>query len=1013
MFLNCHTYYSLRYGTLKIRDLLSLGQQNRAIFMALTDINSTSACLEFIRIASEYNVKPVIGVDFRNDAKQHFIMLAENNEGFQNINEYLSAFLHQRQGTKNAEIPSKAKQLPSTFVIYPFASFEGETLAENEFIGVRMDDINRLKFSPWKDKQSKLVILQTVTFQNKKGFNTHRLLRAIDNNTLLSKLPTSEQASENDVFISEEKLKKAFEEFPQLIKNTENLLNRCYISFNFSKETTCNQKSYTTSEDLDFRLLKKLAYAGIHYRYKRPGERVMLRMEKELGIIKEKGFVSYFLINWKILKYARSKGYFYVGRGSGANSIIAYLLRITDVDPVELDLYFERFINLYRKNPPDFDIDFSWQDRNDITDFIFNTFKNTALIAVYNTFKFKASVRELGKVFGLPKEEIDRLSTQDCNFKTLDKLSQLVIVYSQYIQGFPNYLGIHAGGILISEKPIHYYTATFMPPKGYATTQFDMVIAEDIGLYKFDILSQRGLGKIKDAVEIVKQNHPEKKPIDIHDIKRFKEDERIKDLLRNAKAIGCFYVESPAMRMLLRKLQVDDYLGLVAASSVIRPGVAKSGMMREYILRYRFPEKRKEAHPVLLEIMPETYGVMVYQEDVIKVAHHFGGLDLGEADMLRRGMSGKFRSREEFQKVKDQFFNNCKNSGKAEAFTTEVWRQIESFAGYAFAKGHSASYAVESYQSLFLKAYFPLEYMVATLNNGGGFYSVELYVHEARMHGANILQPCVNKGYGATIIDGKDIYIGFDFLQSLESKLIDRIITERNKNGAFESLDNFLERVSIGMEQVTILIKINAFRFTGRNKRELLWEAYMKINKVSFEENVYTLFKQKKIDYKTPSLPHTALEGAFDEMELLGFPLCSPFELLSVASENKVRATHLPNFTGKTVTIEGYLVTTKRTKTTNGQQMYFGTFVDRNGDFVDTVHFPPVANQYRFRGKGIYSITGKVIEEFDCINIEVIKMERLAIIQDPRYSSATVLKNSDGKDKTVTDNRRKTVKHMP
>lgn len=986
MFLNCHSYYSLRYGTLKISDLLRLGQENGTTSMVLTDINSTSASLEFVRIAPDYSIKPILGVDFRNGAQQQFIMLAENNEGFQNINKYLSEFLHQRKSAENLEIPSKAQQIPNTFVIYPYASFKGETLLENEFIGIKIEDLNRFKFSQWKNKQEKLVVLQTVTFQNKKGFNTHRLLRAIDNNTLLSKLPSSEQSSENDVFISEEKLKKAFEEFSQLIKNTEALLKRCNISFDFSKETTCNQKSYTVNEELDFRLLKKLAYAGINYRYKRPGDHVMIRIEKELGIIKEKGFVSYFLINWKILKYARSKGYFYVGRGSGANSIIAYLLRITDVDPVELDLYFERFINLYRKNPPDFDIDFSWQDRDDITDFIFKTFKNTALIAVYNTFKFKASVRELGKVFGLPKEEIDKLSTQDCDLKALDKMSQLVLTYSQYIQGLPNYLGIHAGGILISEKPIHHYIATFMPPKGYATTQFDMVIAEDIGLYKFDILSQRGLGKIKDAVEIVKYNHPEIPSLDIHDIKGFKKDEKIKTLLRNAQAIGCFYVESPAMRMLLRKLQVDDYLGLVAASSVIRPGVAKSGMMREYILRYRYPEKRKEAHPVLLDIMPETYGVMVYQEDVIKVAHHFGGLNLSEADMLRRGMSGKFRSREEFQKVKDQFFENCKNSGKNEVLTADVWRQIESFAGYAFAKGHSASYAVESYQSLFLKAYFPLEYMVATLNNGGGFYSVELYVHEARMHGGNILQPCINRGYGKTIIDGKDIYIGFGFLQSLESKLIDKVIIERNKNGTFESLDNFLERVSIGMEQVTILIKINAFRFTGRNKRELLWEAYMKINKVSFVENVYTLFKQKKIDYKTPSLPHTVLEDAFDELELLGFPLCSPFDLLTNSSDNRLRATHLPQLKGKTVSIEAYLITIKKTRTSRGDYMYFGNFLDRAGDFVDTVHFPPVANKYRFNGKGIYSITGKVIEEFDCINIEVIKMERLAIIQDPRYA---------------------------
>ena len=985
MLLNCHTYYSLRYGTFSTQRLLSLAQHARYKTIALTDINSTSAILEFMRLASDYGIKPIVGVDFRNGARQQFVMLAKNNNGFQNINEYLSEFLH-RQAEKDVQIPSRAEQLSDTYTIYPFASFEGETLLENEFLGVKIEDINRLKFSPWKDRQKKLVILHTASFETKKDFNTHRLLRAIDNNTLLSKLPLSEQGSEKDVFISEEKLKKTFSEFPLLIENTENLLQRCSVHFDFSKKRSNNQQSYTANEDLDFRLLKKLAYDGIPYRYKRPGERVMNRMEKELAIIREKGFVSYFLINWKILKYARSKGYFYVGRGSGANSIIAYLLRITDVDPVELDLYFERFINLYRTNPPDFDIDFSWQDRDDVMEFIFGKFKNTSLIAVYNTFKYKASVRELGKVFGLPKEEIDKLSSGDYQFESLDKLSQLVVIYGKYIEGFPNYLGIHAGGILISERPIHYFTATYMPPKGFATAQFDMVIAEDISLYKFDILSQRGLGKIKDGVEIVRYNNPGLPPIDIHDIKRFKKDEKIKTLLRNAEAIGCFYVESPAMRMLMRKLQVDDYLGLVAASSVIRPGVAKSGMMREYVLRYRFPERRKEAHPVLLDIMPETFGVMVYQEDVIKVAHHFGGLSLGEADMLRRGMSGKYRSREEFQKVKDRFFENCKNAGRPEDFTADVWRQIESFAGYAFAKGHSASYAVESYQSLFLKAHFPLEYMVATLNNGGGFYSVELYVHEARMQGGNILAPCINRSRAETVIDGKDIYIGFAFLQSLESKLIDKIVWERTRQGDFTSLDDFLDRVSIGMEQITILIKINAFRFTKRNKRELLWEAYMKINKISFEENVYTLFKAPTVNYKTPTLPHTALEDAFDEMELLGFTLCNPFDLLLEPSHNLLRAVHLPQYTGKVVTVEGYLVTVKKTRTSRGDTMFFGNFIDRDGHFIDTVHFPPVARQYRFRGNGVYAITGKVVDEFDCITIEVSQMERLAIIQDPRYA---------------------------
>ena len=982
MYLNTHTYYSLRYGTIKPEELLQIAKSNDVKTFALTDINSTTACIDFVRLALKYNIKPIVGVDFRNGVQQKFILLAKNNQGFQNINNYLSGFLHQ----KNYQIPSKPPLINNTFVIYPFSTHTHFELRDNEFIGVSIADISKIKFSKSKLPLKKLVILQTVSFQNKKGFNTHRLLRAIDNNTLLSKLPVTEQGSENNIMLSVDELCDHFRDFSQIIKTTKQLLNNCTIAFDFKNTIPKNQKTYTSNEELDFRFMRKLAYQGLEYRYKKLGERIFNRLEKELKIIKEKQFVSYFLINWKILKYARSKNYYYVGRGSGANSIVAYLLRITDVDPIELDLYFERFINLYRKNPPDFDIDFSWRDRDDITNFIFNTFKNTALIAVYNTFKFKASIRELGKVFGLPKEEIDKLSKGRFQVHQLDHLSKLVIVYSKSINGFPNYLGIHAGGILISEKAISYYTATFLPPKGFSTTMFDMVIAEDIGLYKFDILSQRGLGKIKEAVEIVHYNKPDESPIDIHDIKRFKEDKKIKHILKNAKAIGCFYVESPAMRMLLKKLQVDNYLGLVAASSVIRPGVSKSGMMREYILRYRNPERRKDAHPILLKIMPETYGVMVYQEDVIKVAHYFGGLTLGEADMLRRGMSGKFRSREEFLKVKGQFFENCKQKGHSYDLIAEIWRQIESFAGYAFAKGHSASYAVESYQSLYLKAYYPLEYMVATINNFGGFYRTDLYLHEAKMHGAIIHPPDINKSNYETRIEENNIYLGFILLHSFETLNAKKIVLERRKNGDYLDLDDFIDRVPISIEQISILIKINAFKFTSKNKRELLWESYMKINKVSLVEHIATLFKTEKVTYKIPQLSCSKYEDAFDEIEYLGFPLCNPFELVTDKINHSIFAKDLLKHINKTISIYGYYVTVKNTSTHKGDRMYFGTFLDKVGDFIDTVHFPPVANKYPFRGKGVYQLIGKVTEEFDCVIIEIKSMKKLSIIQDPRYA---------------------------
>lgn len=985
MYLNTHSYFSLRYGVASVEQLLESAQQKGLKMMGLTDINNTSACMDFLKLAPKYGIKPILGVDFRNSASQQFVMLAMTASGFSQINQYLSRLLMKR----DPKIPERAPQLADTYVIYPFKKVQNKdwSFSENEFVGVSQLELNLLRFSKWKNQMNRLVILHPVSFFNKVSFNIHRLMRAIDKNMLLSKLPKSEQGEDWQQMLSEKELKEQFRDFPQLIENTERLLDSCRIDIDIDGSVPKNQRCYSGNEELDFRFLRKLSYDGLAYRYPNPSEKVFKRIEQELDIIRQKGFVSYFLINWKILKYARSKGYYYVGRGSGANSIIAYLLKITNVDPVELDLYFERFINLYRKNAPDFDIDFSWTDRDDVIEYIFDRFPNTALVAVYNTFQYRAAIRELGKVMGLPKHEIDVLTRAKGKFDYhgLDKLSQLVIRYATYIQDFPNYLGIHAGGIIISEQPIQTYCATFLPPKGFPTAQIDMVVAEEIGLYKFDILSQRGLGKIRDAVDIVEQNQGVR--VDMNDFKRFKEDERIKDLLRNAKAIGCFYVESPAMRMLLKKLQVDHYLGLVAASSIIRPGVAKSGMMREFILRYRKPERRKDAHPVMLDIMPETFGVMVYQEDVIKVAHFFAGLDLGEADMLRRGMSGKFRSREEFDKVKEKFFSNCKEKGYANELTAEIWRQTESFAGYAFAKGHSASYAVESYQSLFLKAYYPLEYMVATINNGGGFYSRELYVHEARMNGGIIHAPCINQSSLQTTICGNDIYLGFHTIQSLESNFAQKILRERAKNGRFDSLDDLIERVSVTLDQLIILIKIDGLRSMGKDKRSLLWEAHMKINGVSFDEHMPLLFKPDRAEFDLPPLPSTDSEQAFDQLEHLGFTLQSPFDLTKDHEHTLILARDLPHMTGKTITIDGYLITTKNTGTSNGKRMYFGTFLDAQGDFIDTVHFPPVAERYPFSGPGVYQITGKVMEEFDSISIEVTAMSRLPIIEDPRYAA--------------------------
>lgn len=997
MYINCHSYFSFKYGTIRTANLLELMQQAGVKSMALTDINSTAASLNFVRLAPRYGVKPILGIDFRNGADQLYVAIARNNEGFRELNDYLSKYLHSRE-----KIPYRAPRFNQALVIYPFEKYTGFNLNDYEYVGVKPKDLPRLVYPPHAIDKEKMVAMPTATFRSsvntktgerevlKRDFNAHRLLRAIANNMLLSRLPRSEEAHPGDFIYPAEELRRLYSNHLYLIENAEKLLSICEIHFHFEGENlNKNLRCFCETPEQDYAMLERLCEEGLYYRYPNPSQKIKQRVKTELDVIKQQGFMSYFLINWKLCKYAREKGYYYVGRGSGANSVVAYLLRITDVDPIELDLYFERFINLYRQNPPDFDIDFSWKDREDITEFIFREFQhgeggNVALLATYSTFQFRAVVRELGKVLGLPPHEIEYI--QKAELRKLDHTQQLVLRYGHYIEGFPSHLSIHAGGILIAERPIHYYTATDLPPKGFPTTHFDMVVAEDIGLYKFDILSQRGLGKIRDSLEVIRRNHPDRPPIDIHDIACFKKDERVKNLLREGKAIGCFYVESPAMRMLLKKLRVDEYLGLVAASSVIRPGVAKSGMMRQYILRFREPERRKEAHPILREIMPDTYGVMVYQEDVIKVAHYFAGLSLAEADVLRRGMSGKYRSREEFQKVRDKYFEKCKEKGHSYELAADVWRQIESFAGYAFAKGHSASYAVESYQSLYLKAHYPLEYMVATMNNGGGFYSVELYAHEAYMHGGDVQPPCVNLSEELCVICGRSIFIGLGFIGDLDKTTVAAILEERTANGVFMSFDNFLKRVPISLEQVTLLVRIDAFRFTGRSKKELLWEAHFQLSHAKKTRPVKMLFDPEVKRFSIPPLSYDRLEDAFDQIDLLGFPLCNPFDLLQELPAQEVLVSQMERFKNKVVTMVGYLVHIKNTNTSGGKRMQFGTWIDREGHFIDSTHFPPVAARYPFRGKGIYAIEGKIVEEFDFLSLEVISMRKLRYIHDPRVA---------------------------
>ncbi len=1051
--LNCHTSFSLRYGVLPPGALVEKAAAWGVKCLAITDNNNTSCAVEFIAHCRAHHIKPILGITFRRDQQWLYTGLARNAEGWQNLCRFLS-----NHSLDDKPLPLVPPRLEDVWIVYPRLCKPIRDFRDNELLGIRPQHVNRLFSHELRHHQDKLIVLAPVVAVTEEDYQLHRTLRAIDLNTVHTKLTPADLAKRGDRLLPPDTLRQFYKAYPAILRNTQRIIDSCTAELETGLQI--NRQSFTGSKDGDYHLLEKLALAGVARRYP-PGSRFQkarLRTERELAVIRKQDFCPYFLITYDIIRYARSAGYQHVGRGSGANSIVAYCIGISDVDPLELDLYFERFINPYRASPPDFDIDFSWDERDDVTDYIFKRYgrEYTALLATYSTFQGRAALREVAKVYGLPKEEIDQLVRDPHGRADEDPKARTVLDIARRLVGLPNHLSIHAGGVLITERPIYYHTAQRLMPKGFPVAHCDMYHAEDMGLHKYDVLSQRGLGHLKSATSLVRRNHG--KTIDLQDLDTIKNDPNVRAMLRSGRALGCFYIESPAMRGLLSKLGCDNYIHLVAASSIIRPGVARSGMMKEYIRRYHFPHSFDYIDPVFEEHLGETFGIMVYQEDVMKIVHHFAGLDLDESDILRRIMSGKKHNGDTFEKLRQKFFAGAQVRGHSAETAVEVWRQVESFSGYSFCKAHSASFAVESFQSLYLKAYYPLEFIVGVINNFGGFYKTEFYLHEARMAGARLHAPCINRSIYLTDLRGTDLYLGFIHLKGVSEQLIHRTVLARQQEGDFEDLTDFCARVEVESNQLELLIRIGAFRFTGKRKSELLWEKNAVFNPRLSRESSLDLFVRSAPDHdfqldETPNhrpghrLHSRAFDQAFDELELLGFPLCSPFWLIhssdesfSRAQSGKVRPTsewgnepapssdepaiagtrrtrdpnswgilhsptppllppsthpyplppsphplsHIPE--NGTITLLAYFVCDKVVPTVKGERMSFGCWLDEGGRYFDSVHFPDVYARCPFRGTGVYRLEGRVTREFDFPSLEVHRMERLGYVRDLRFT---------------------------
>lgn len=980
VFLENHSVYSLCEGTIFISDLVSYAKSHGFSYLSLCDTNGFYGIVNFLHAARKAGLKPIIGTRIKNPLFNG-ILLARNMEGYSEICSLVSD-THLKD-----PFNIKGELLKGSSENYFIITSDGELLSRRKkgfFAGINVLKKNYIQdYTLAKKMGVEPVLIYPVYFLNKEDHHLHRLLSAISHNKKLSSLLPEEVESEYSFPLEEEEIVSRYSFMEDALKNTVKISEECSFDFTMGNPIL---PQYEKNSSL---MLRNLCYENLKKRYRNVTPDILKRLERELKIIREKGFSDYFLVVHDFVK----KTPFTCGRGSAAASIVAYLLYITHVDPIEHKLFFERFLNEVRPDPPDIDVDFPWDFRDEVLDYIYKRYSedNTAMVSNHITFSTRSCVREVAKVYGVPETEIGRITknidyyynrdTDDVESFSKQKdsspLMKRIFHDAVKIHSMPRYLSVHCGGVVITPKPVYSYIPVERAPKGVNIIQLEKDQAEDLGFVKIDVLGNRSLSVVRDTLERVEKHYGKK--IRYEDLDPLNDKKTI-DMLAKGETIGVFYVESPAMRQLQKKTGRGDYEHLVIHSSIIRP--AANIYIREYIERLR----GKPYQPLLPEmggILEETYGIMCYQEDITKIALEVADFSLSDASELRKVISRKNKIDRKLE-LKAQFYENLKRKRINPEIVDQIWNMIESFSGYSFCKPHSASYALLSFKSCYLKACYPAEFMGAVLKNQGGYYLPLAYISEARRMGLKVVTPDINLSLNEYFGREDTLYIGFMQIKNLSSKIVKKLIEEREKNGNYRGLLDFMERTKASINDTALLIRAGCFRNIERyNQPQLLYMAHRYFDgQGGNEENpLYEMaFCKKRIT--PPPLKDLSYDQRIqNELELFGFiASVHPMEYYrdKIKDPGVILARDLPNFVNKTVKVAGVLITAKTVLTKNDELMEFVSFEDET-DIFETVFFPRAFKKHALKlsYKKPYILTGKVDTEFDVISLNVYGIENI------------------------------------
>ncbi len=988
--LHVHSSYSMMRGASSPSVLCREAKKAGYTRLAITDTNGLYGLMNFLDVARETGIKPIVGASVEGK-EASAVILAKTVLGYEILCDLITSQHTEKDFSIAASLPEKSGEIV--------------LISENPELVKDLKDRFEcyLEIVPGpKDRQmieaAKTIGVQPVAsnsvhFAREEDYPFYSLVRAIGLNKTLGTLSDEDAVPPGRWLKSAREMAAHFPNCQEALANASRIAESCQTSWDNFRTVF---PYYRDKEEDHFRLLLCKCRDGISWRYGKTCNAIEQRLKEELDLIASKGFVDYFLVVADIVH----RRPIHCGRGSGAASLVSYLLGITHVDPIRHKLLFGRFLNPERKDLPDIDVDFPWDERDGLFAEIRASYgdERVALVSNHVGFGARASVREVAKVFGIPPAEIKEVTRRMNYWASPDNLWEHVKTYPKFrnfqldppwpeiidlasrLESMPRNIGTHCGGIVLVPDRMRRYVPVQISAKGVPIIQWEKDQAEKAGLVKIDLLGNRTLAVIRDALSAIRENtgqsldYPNLNPAD---------DQPTIDLIKRGKTIGVFYLESPSMRLLLEKSQKGDFEHLVIHSSIIRP--AANRYIQEYIRRIH-GEPYEPLHPSIKDILDENYGILVYQEDVVQVAMIMAGFTWGEADALRK-IIGK-KSREQLSSYRERFAKGCIGNGIPSEVINKVWEMFISFSGYSFCKPHSASYTLVSLKSAYLKKHHPAEFMAAVISNGGGYYSTFAYVSEARRMGLSVEGPDINLSGMAWTGKEKSVRVGLQQLHSIRRDTVEAVLNERGRGGPFVSIEDFLRRVSIHPPDAAVLARSGSLdSLSGSlNRPRLLWHIQSWLNKFSGSNNgaskaskiQQTAFTPRATPIKVPALPDFAdREKWHHEWETLGFILSvHPLQLADPFFRSirrpLVSACDFHKNVGRKICVKAWPISRKEVYTRKGDEMEFFTFEDET-EIFEAIFFPKSFSRFcqDLDMAHAYLLQGRVESEFGVVSLNV------------------------------------------